>query len=607
VPLSEVVARSLVGTVGYVPTEVEGAYTFDHLVLDDERRVALERVLGAGKLVDRSDEVRRALAQRAFELRPREDGRLGDGPYLLVQDFKDGATTGQLGLLAPRASEPYASVRVLREQRYVTRLDLSADAPCSFVAVIDDPDLPLTTDLQGIASPGAQARLVSILVRAAESAVDALAQQALADREALHARTKHAGALLLQRLAESGRVKLSAARMSQLVSAPLVENARGGWLSVLALRTAAKSGTAAVLSTPSRVAAEDDAQCVAWAPDAVERDLLRRAVGAPLKDAQLEWAQAAALRERKAALPALPYVPSASPVHVAHHEGDVTLTLWLTLGPAAPMVHVGAEGRTVQIVPVDVPLRGLMGSVEAPSWIKADWRVVDDKDLRGLVDTAGVQLARLLCDAALAGDAIAELETRELILALARRGEQLRKAWRALLEELQHVALFPVADGARVSLADAILTRPPSLTPLLIASGLVSAEELLSAEPPPVAKAPDVPVVVDVTETLRTRLEETLTLVKLEDHAASELLRWPLLIEARGAQGPAVELVAGRTRVNLEHALVLRALDASQDAAPFFVLCALVYGAINGHLQEITPAHERAFLARLLMHALSAR
>jgi hypothetical protein len=37
------------------------------------------------------------------------------------------------------------------------------------------------------------------------------------------------------------------------------------------------------------------------------------------------------------------------------------------------------------------------------------------------------------------------------------------------------------------------------------------------------------------------------------------------------------------------------------------MLCALAYAAINAHLEAVTPAHERAFLARLAAHARSAR
>jgi hypothetical protein len=37
------------------------------------------------------------------------------------------------------------------------------------------------------------------------------------------------------------------------------------------------------------------------------------------------------------------------------------------------------------------------------------------------------------------------------------------------------------------------------------------------------------------------------------------------------------------------------------------MLCAVVYGAVNAHLGAVTDDHERAFLARLIEHARSAR
>ena len=49
------------------------------------------------------------------------------------------------------------------------------------------------------------------------------------------------------------------------------------------------------------------------------------------------------------------------------------------------------------------------------------------------------------------------------------------------------------------------------------------------------------------------------------------------------------------------------ALVDDGEHAPFFMLCAVVYGAVNAHLGAVTDDHERAFLARLIEHARSAR
>jgi hypothetical protein len=104
---------------------------------------------------------------------------------------------------------------------------------------------------------------------------------------------------------------------------------------------------------------------------------------------------------------------------------------------------------------------------------------------------------------------------------------------------------------------------------------------------------------------LARRIAETMALVKLDCSAETELARWPITCERRGGQR-AVLIHKDATVIDIEHPLAKAALVDDGDHAPFFMLCAVVYGAVTARLGAVTDDHERAFLGRLIDHARSA-
>jgi hypothetical protein len=159
------------------------------------------------------------------------------------------------------------------------------------------------------------------------------------------------------------------------------------------------------------------------------------------------------------------------------------------------------------------------------------------------------------------------------------------------------------APGGTISWAKIVAERPPSHAHLLAMARLHDVEDVDHID---VGVDVSAPPRVSADERLRARLEEALTLVSLDGEARSEMAAWPLRFEPRGGR-VAVELVKGATRVDLEHPLVKLALHEEDGvAAAFVMLCAVVYDAVNAHLDRVTDNHERAFVARLLEHASGA-
>jgi hypothetical protein len=224
---------------------------------------------------------------------------------------------------------------------------------------------------------------------------------------------------------------------------------------------------------------------------------------------------------------------------------------------------------------------------------------------------------------------------RELVLALAFERNQLDAAWRGALLALSALPLFGVADGARISLDKALAVRPPFLEKTLRDAGLVAGppvpdvsalapqepaalplvdvtldepDEPARTRPPPLAKRtaqreePEPPPPPPSPESLlAARIRETLQLVKLPRDAELELERLPLSVQ-RGRGKHCVQIERSATVIDGAHPLVQCAVD---DVAAYFMLCAVVYGAINAHLGEVTDDHE--LITRLIEHAASTR
>jgi hypothetical protein len=132
-------------------------------------------------------------------------------------------------------------------------------------------------------------------------------------------------------------------------------------------------------------------------------------------------------------------------------------------------VHGGADGLLVSSVALDVPLRGVEMTLESKELVSEDWDHVRFESVRVVLDEAALAVGRALLDSACApraeGAPSADVITAacDLATTLALRRGRLAPKWLPLLEAALAAPIFAVADGARISLTQALKYRPPSL------------------------------------------------------------------------------------------------------------------------------------------------
>jgi hypothetical protein len=614
------------GRVRFVRREVAGAAEGeDVLVLERDEARALRRFLGA--LDDVTREVRAAIARRRFEARAPEHAALEPAGHATVVDIVDGAVRGQVGLIAPAAGQTRATIRILRDGRFVQQQDVSASTPCSFSAVIDDPSLPMRADWSASSAPARVSRLVALCIRAAEAGVDRLA--------ALDPVPPAARLCLLERAARLRVVPLTEPRRARLFEAPVLTSATRAPLSLASAIEGSQGGRIRFIASPV-ADPPAGAATVVLIEGAVERALLADIGGGQPLEMTALWAKAERARRRRAALSPLPSPPHDALVvrTLATEDGRVTAWVPLSIGDT-PTLWVGAGGLAVHHERLQTIVPGLVVVVEGDALVDEEWSGVRMPRVRGNLEGVSAivmeELVRLVAAGA-PGDGdreeLVDLRRRtcEVVLLALLGGSQrdFGPRWGALQESLEALPLFEVDSGARISWLEMLTHRPRAYEGLLrrlatagaladidsVAVGLDDVEVAPSgaSEAEEEARAPP------AERVLEERLRETLSLVQLDGAAAAELARWPISVEKRGGEGPVVDFTRKATCIDADHPFVRRALagleagaEREEDAAAFFMLCAVVYGAVNAHLEEITDDHERDFLARLMKHALTAR
>ncbi len=557
------------------------------LVLTSDEEAALRALLGPSSLVDAVPVLRERAAMHAHRAKPVEDPRLEPGLHVGIAGFDHDGARGELGLVPPMGTQPSAHVRLLTGGRFVRRLDVSASAPCSFAAVIDDPALPVSLASAGANERAAQlaARCVALAERTLDQLVAALPQ------ERPDARVR---ACLLERLARHDAHPIELERLGRLSQAPLADTIDGRWASFdRALAEVQQHGSVAVVAnapkgTPPR-------ELVLVVAPTHHRELLARA-GAPVEDVTAQWQ---AQTERQAALGRFPPMPAAPADAFAAGEAAVAgvhARLWVGPTTRGELISVGLERHCVAMVPLESVLPTVEGTVTGDP-------VVDPA--LGVVHLSLAWPAIDLAVAALATAMVAKVQElgvhddvrqwcRRLAIRVAGAPDAHGGRLGPLLARVRALPLFECPDGAFLSLDQVLTTRPSGFERELAEAGLAPAPVVPEARPTPPRMQPT------PEETLLARLAELLTLLALDDETQAQLACWPLTLVRRKGKA-LVRFTRVHCEIDLEHALGRAALDG--DAAALDFLAAVVVGAANHHLDEIDERHERSFLARLLAHA----
>lgn len=270
----------------------------------------------------------------------------------------------------------------------------------------------------------------------------------------------------------------------------------------------------------------------------------------------------------------------------------VRVALWVGPEIRGARVAGGLEGRQIGAIDLETVLPAVEGTVVGETVLDPTFSYVTLARAWPAIDVAATALATRMVEMQTAGAAPAPLTEwcRRLVLRLAASPDAHGKRLGPLLGRLRTHPLFPAADEGLLSLDQVLATRPEALEDELLAHGLVRASD--PAPPPtptPRAPTPD--------EALFARLSELLTLLSLDEPARAELARWPLLVVRRKGK-QLVRFTRTHCEVDVEHPLGRAALDG--DPAALDLVCAVVVGAANHHLEEIDGRHERGFLARLL-------
>lgn len=591
-----VTLRSILGgatPVSYVPSGwlvPDGADPQGRvLVLTQDELSALNALLGPSSLVDATTELRERAARRAHREKPVEEPRLDRRLHLGVDELELAGTRGELGLLPPSLARPTAHVRLLCGGRFVRRLDLSAVAPCSFAAVVDDPTLPL------IDSPVASERAAHVgahCVAVAERVLDSLVASLAAERPDPRVR-----ACLLERLSLHDAHPIELQRLGRLSQAPLVDTIHGRWVSFDAVLAEVQRhrSVACVAVAPK---GEPPRELVLVMPASHHRDLLARA-GAPVEDVTTRWHQHA---ERQRALgrhPALPRPPDDAFAVAEAAVAGVRVCLWVGPETRGELVAAGIDQRQIGVVALESVLPAVEGAVTGEPVVDPTLSFVHLTRAWPAIDVAVVALAarmvELLPPARGASDMSARHEwCRRLSLSLSARPDAHGKRLGPLLKRLNAIPLFAGPDDGLLSLEQVLATRPARYEAELIAAGLAPPPAIAVA-PPPEPPPPPPP-----EELMTTRVQELLALLALDDETQADLARFPLLVVRRKGKA-LVRFTRRHCEVDVEHELGRAALEG--DPAALDLLAAVVVGAANHHLDEIDARHERQFLARLLSHA----
>lgn len=628
------------GPIRFVEREIPAGEEGDGvLVLSPEERTAVANVIGIGRLVDVTEELRMSAARRLFEDKQVERAKLDIGSYPLVGDIHDGKVIGQVGMVPLRThAATTASVRVLRGGRTVVRQDLSSGAPCSFAAVIDDPDLRMNADFTAPAAPGDMARLFSMCIATAERLV-----VTAADLFEKHGRDDERR-IVLERLARTSQSTLTLKAKRGLASTKIFDTVARDSATPDELddppRASVFDAKAAVVDgqlfyVEKRPKKRQSMNLVLVLPTSTERSLAADAIGAKLVDISGQWDREDQLRVVRASLPPLPTPSEGALVTVKAVVGRSTIVAWVMSSPRAPVVHGGHDGLLVRTVGIDVPLPSFTAVLSGPDVIDREWRNVNMESARSELENAAIELGHALLTRVEQQSLVEETDEairvlragRALICALALKRVRLDARWSLLVGKAMAARVFAVAGGAHISLEHALDERPPSLERFLHDEGFPPAARLVEAHadavlasmrddlerlprvpkpvldvhppPPPPPPSPEIE--------LSSRIAETMSLVKLERDAEVELARWPVVVRKNGNKKGLVTFDKKATVVDADHPLASAALAEDADPAALFMLSAVVYGAINAHLGEVTDDHERAFLARLIEHARTVR
>jgi len=619
--------------------EPVGAESDGVVVLSDDVRPTLATLFGEARFVDVGEQLKKVTARRAFEAREVEAAKLDIGNHVLVIDIaRDGGMTGQVGLIAIKnEARTFGHVRILRGGRTVLRQEISAGAPCSFVAVIDDPKLAMLADFSAPASPGALASLYSRVYASAEAGVEtcvSLYNQSPANNDGCRR-------VILERLARAKTNALPQKKLRALQAVRIFDIVqRGDEPERVSVSAACAAAGDDVLFVESHDPARRTDKLVLVLRTPVERELAAAAIEGRLVDAGPAFALEERARANRERLPPLPAVPDDALVSLAQTAGRAHIRAWIPRAPPAgawvsrppsadgAWVHAGADGRLVRSSVLDVPLPAFAAVLEGADLVFAEWKTAATESALMELEDAALALGHALVDAVVAREKSAQQHSehedaaRALAVSLALRQHRLAPKWVPLVDAALAVRVFAVGDGARISLAQALADRPPSLERSLRAAGLVAeplttpadgakrlvevarlaaANDERAADVRAARERPPPPEIV-----LALRIKETMSTVKLERDAETELARWPVTCERRGGKH-AVAIGKNATVVDLEHPLAQAALVDDGDHAAYFMLCAVVYAAVNAHLGAVTDEHERAFLTRLLEHARTAR
>ena len=597
------------------------------VVLRDNERPTLLALLGEERFVNVSKNLRKLSAAHAFEARAVETVQLDGALHPAIIEINEAprkgglAIRGQVGLLVERSSTATAAhVRVMRGGRTVLHHDLSESAPCSFSAIIDDPALPMRADFSAPTSTPQLAKLLRLCIKAAETGILACVKSYQEQND------DDSRCIILERLArthvvpllEEDRLTLEELRLFDVVARGETagEAAR---VSIAEARAAIVRGNLAFVSTPSSARRAD--KLVLVLPSQKERALVAVAIGAKLIDAGPRFDRTERAQQTRRSLAPLPAVPPDALAVVTRTVGAGVLRAFIPRGflldgaALRSVVYGGAEGLLVKQFEFGTPLPAFAAVLESRERIDDTWTTMAIDGVSAHLEDVALALGHALIDAAATASvggpvlggtpvAAAVLEgVRLLALSLARSGAGLSPPWLPLRERAMALRLFVVADGARICLQQVLADRPPSLESWLRTVGLVS-----SALPPtPGVVLPSSTVAPPPPEiVLAQRIAETMALVKLERAAEAELARWPVGC-FRGDGQRAVRFDEDGNLVDIEHPLAKAALLNDGDPAAFFMLCAVVFGAVNARLGVVTDDHERAFLERLIEHARSSR
>lgn len=558
------------------------------LRLTSEEHDALRALLGPATLVDASAALREQVARRRHEAKPVEPATLRAALHPTVVPLELDGARGELGLLPPQATEPSAHLRVLSGSRFVKRVDLGGAAPCSFAAVIDDPMLPL--ELDGPEGGSRVAVLAALCLASADRAIDALAASLNAERPDARAR-----ACLLERLANRDqRRPIEVERLGRLSSAPLVDTVDGRWASLDQLAAEAlRHGSLACVAVAPRGA--PPRALVLVVPVAFHRALLAAAARTTIEDIAAAWQRDAGRRAALQHFPPLPTPPSDALEVAEASVAGVRVALWVTAETRGAQLAGGLEGRQVGVVDINTVLPAVDGTAVGEAVLDPTFSFVTLARAWPAIDVAATALATRLVDERLRDDAPAAVNDwcRRLTLSLAASPDAHGKRLGPLLTRLRARPLFLAPDGGRLSLDQVLAMRPEAFEDELVAHGLVR-------PPDPAPATLPTPRVPTPEEALFARLGELLGMLSLDGPTEAELARWPLLVVRRKG-ATLVRFTRTHCEVDVEHELGRAALDG--DHAALDLVCAVVVGAANHHLDEIDAHHERGFLARLLAHA----